>query len=992
VNLSEKMQSLYLREGPNGEMGCFMKKDEVLATLHACATPTTEAQASTRAAMQELLAAYESGEMKELPSAYTNAISIEATSKESLPIEHDDSLQELLYKNQDKAKSPESKNNKHIAISEMDIKALKQVTPEGSLEPPAPGLLFPSGELRIPSSTGFMEAVAYHDVDPSPFQAATSQTILPEKILNIQYPLSLNRTSVLRVPWGMYPASLSSDAEKIAAPTPTDPLLWHLRKSATANTIDYTLATLSAKTLSKADIAILSVSDEEKNYWQSALPLPAALQQRIDQEPPLSQEKVHLLLAYLQHKPSGSDLSNFRYVCHPRLGRFLRENADDLPLLISELKVGHCDILAWYLAAQLRAQGIPAWAVSCAVTTPEGDAFNAAYGHSIVGMALEEGRMLTCDPTRLCDFDKAMHPAVLQDEDIDTLEEKFLDCDTFAQKIAVLRSFMCIDMLEIRTRMNDPEKAQKVLGDLSAFNSAAFANRDSEPFLLDEKNLRLEGTAANWNALPKEISRSTLQTVLRELSNSFRQETIMHFDLGKKEFQALCSKSTRQSYAWAMEAARVLQLPLTAKSMGFSETLDEFYYDPKTIVDILHSPYRGTLLGHCAKKIDASTFLAHSHPDEWIDLLSINFFNDFFDLPLYVLQRSEQENAHKYSSQFLTCLQNGFLPNFITPQNDVDLLAISKNADESRRNQFYKKYKPKELANDMALLSLKLQYFLAGKESKGTIMDSLGLHENQLHELLTALSIIKISPQKKMHARHLPLHIRTRDIRIQKALKRTFEQYTLPTEYKGKIEKELRRQLTRLRAVDDKEARGYGETRAYVPGDDMRYIDWHATARSERIFTKLLPERNAEGAKPLTIFIDRDLLLSDSYVSPLQIVEILRVLQTYSKTQRCPVYLTSSHGEQFQLSLQVPAEQIALSFALYEERLEEKPMPEPDALLYITERSGQKLLAKYLYGKKFPIEVIHLAEDPFITYPICKEKWIEEGFSEKNLPSTDDEN
>ena len=296
-----------------------------------------------------------------------------------------------------------------VKVSNMDLEALSKVIPKGTIDPPMPGVLFKYGPLRTPTPTGFIQDVGFDEYKMSPLvDVPSNQT--PGKF-NITHP---NVGSSVPVPMEAKISSTGNGISKIAMPSSTDPISWRVRKN--SNAIQYTIDELPIDSpLLKVDTKALAVREDEMKYWQEALPLPDSLKNQLLEARKRndSNEIVHLVTSFMGIRDKKTGLSNFRYVCHPRLGKFFRDNADDLPLLMNELKVGHCNLLSWYSCALFRAYGVPAWVARNMLTTKDGKAFNGTYAHSTVVFANEKGELRDYDPTVHCDLDPAYHLSLI---------------------------------------------------------------------------------------------------------------------------------------------------------------------------------------------------------------------------------------------------------------------------------------------------------------------------------------------------------------------------------------------------------------------------------------------------------------------------------------------------------------------------------------------------------------------------------------------------
>jgi uncharacterized protein (DUF58 family) len=113
------------------------------------------------------------------------------------------------------------------------------------------------------------------------------------------------------------------------------------------------------------------------------------------------------------------------------------------------------------------------------------------------------------------------------------------------------------------------------------------------------------------------------------------------------------------------------------------------------------------------------------------------------------------------------------------------------------------------------------------------------------------------------------------------------------------------RQLDRLRLNAGRYLPGYGvglrpslrrrpsaefqQHRMYVPGDDVRFVDWKASARAEHIFVK-----QGEQPKEATVYLLLDCSASMAWGSPPKSQAALQLAAALA-------YLALSHGDRFML-------------------------------------------------------------------------------------------
>ena len=282
-----------------------------------------------------------------------------------------------------------------VPLSAANYEDLKQNKPMGSIEPRCPDKFFPSQELLTPLPNGYSMSLGLAEYYPS---APCREFTAPQQ-KNQQIEISCPKQGFyLPVPNNSEPAGLGDSQAKLAKPTGTDPLIWRINTK--QDTLNYSIQERSrddAATLDPKANPDLIPSPEEQDYWRQVLPLPEILKQKIQESP---KDLLRLLVSYLGIKNKETGLTNFTYSANAMINEFMKEHKADLPLIVSELKTGHCDTLSWYLAALLRSQGKPAWVSRGLVTTDEGRAFQGAYGHSVVMTTDDKNQIVQIDPTQ----------------------------------------------------------------------------------------------------------------------------------------------------------------------------------------------------------------------------------------------------------------------------------------------------------------------------------------------------------------------------------------------------------------------------------------------------------------------------------------------------------------------------------------------------------------------------------------------------------------
>lgn len=344
------------------------------------------------------------------------------------------------------------------SISAMDPKALKKSTPFGKIVPPVHSTVgFLIGSLRIPVPNGAVEALSldpkvnkrllekrettYVVLEEPEFQPPTADgTSRTNYSIDIDLPGPIGSAFCLPAPIGCAVTEYCGE-ERLALPKAGEyevlveqgyqEAAYHISRSNESRTVPFDLRIQSAPTV------------DEMRYWQAELTVPPELRElllnRLESgRPDIQDEVFDLITSYMDSQDERGN-SLFSYVCHPAVGELLREQGEDLPFVLSELKIGHCDYLAWYACALLRGYGVPAWMTNEVFPTSDGNAFNVACGHArVISWSLATGTERLFDPTRSAGLSLGWLPEVLPVGVVLKWKEQLRDAATRAEKRKIL--------------------------------------------------------------------------------------------------------------------------------------------------------------------------------------------------------------------------------------------------------------------------------------------------------------------------------------------------------------------------------------------------------------------------------------------------------------------------------------------------------------------------------------------------------------------------
>lgn len=827
-----------------------------------------------------------------------------------------------------------------ISISRMDWDALQQVIPFGSITPPTPGEFYIAQELKLPIHCGFVRNTTHSEQLPDMRQIISISEQCPHahkdsSAVHIQFRRTMTR--LIPVPVGCAITGIDNESSRVLAPKPTDPLVW--QKSDYFDDIAYSIRASKEPAFTTIDLEAFYPSKKEQAYFRSKMPLPADLRAEILRNP---DDTLALIAGYLAKK-SSSGGTNFRYVCNPYLSDFLQANKDYLTLIVHELKVGHCDLLAWYAAAQLRAYGRPAWVASGLVTTPDGSAFNGAYGHSVVITADARGMLIQYDPTATIEKDLGYHPEVLDQSDIVTLDNEFARARTVKQKQTVLRNFSKL----IEDKRPQALAIPEVIKDLASLRLSFLRALSNTRNQLDNTPHKFEGGPVSWSALPTGSSLAEIRQVISELVTDtalridFATNSVGMHDLGD------ATRSQREQKQWLLGVLRAHRFQLQDGSTPITETSLRGCF---SLADYYSSEDRSGSL--------------------WINYTSRpSFSTENIASILGVLDRGLNEfsiNGLERSN-----LQSVELEDRDLPERVRRLLTESRALSEYRNGYLGAKESIYFLVKmQQALLSpTKRRSFLSEAKSDESLLrdfvdQEICLHAKKTKLLTHARTVIAGKPKKEAFYLH-PDDIRRLENNIIRAIKRMDIRQTTGT------------------------AREQTQTRPYSPGDDTRRIDWKVWARTDKFYVRSLPDTTQGISSPIfVIFGDSGV----QWYGRLEYRHYIAALQKEVKRSGREIFVGTLRSDQY-FKVYPDSNPEALLDHVYSHcgpdtphpfRMNSKTGPRNSGNFMIISPNFTEIACLQYLASKQPrtiLHYIHTKEPEFQVYPLLKDEWVEKGQS-----------
>lgn len=952
--------------------------------------------------MKSIIAAYKKGQIVFVPDDLYPQNG-KTTNVEKLVESTQAQETQVIYPDENEMPKPPNIGNKGVSqISDMDFEALKKEAPIGSIDPPMPGVKFKL-RLKTPCASGFINDLGYGNYEMSQLQDV--KTLTGDKRFKITHP-NLSSSNV-PVPTSGRITSVSENASKIAMPSETDPLIWRVLKK--GKSLSYMLDQVAeGSPLLRADPKTFEVSEEEQRYWKAVLPLPDLVKQKLEaaQKEGNVDEIVHIITSFIGHRDKETKLSNFRYVCHPRAGKMFRfrgfAKEGLLPLLMNELKVGHCDLLSWYVASQLRAYGVTAWVSEDVLPTKDGKHFNGSYNHATVVIERPDGTLVNYDPTIHCDIDHAYHPKIMTGDLIDTLEDKLLEANTINEKAEVLRSFNREVLPPLRERAN---KDRGVMTDWRGIVEAGiFGSLIVEPSEFKNGFTEMRGVVADLSGLPKEETPQSILMVIKDIY----EELPLPFTLGDEyslRQERLPSKTVRGQVAWLYYALnktksfaffsdfnRMTELMLD-KSKKFTET--DIRHQLQIDADSEEGCIR-SVIGVMTERVSAKDLLtAYSagKSGEYSGYIrGFGFTTSVACTNLLLLDTHHMTEfrEHKYSKLFIEPIRKGHFPTDIDGPEVTCYDYPYFNVDEPRD---YKSDSDSGLflvRHDLINFAFEYQYACFDPNYKKHLIEKLGISEERFRDL----SRYFLQHDKKLKRTNVNHFLKADKDEANNRIT-ALENVLFASMLNNKCRENFARAVNQtLQRMDLGPMRGrvieHNDVRQYVQGDDMKRLDWNAFARFEKYYVKQSPVPVLDVSTPVHVLLELDAdFTSDGHhglIDLLQIVELVRTLQQDSKARNREVYISVDNGDYYKLPVREKPENV-LRLLLSAKGPRKLPFLQtgelPENLLYVSNTFLKISAMKHLYGSHCNFGYICLNDPPFRIYPLIKDEWVEKGFKGK---------
>ncbi|MCB0330052.1 MAG: DUF58 domain-containing protein, partial [Bdellovibrionales bacterium] len=792
-----------------------------------------------------------------------------------------------------------------ILPSEMDPIALGREDPIGRINPPKNDRVFICDEVRIPVPNGFLYDIALGEVPQERrlFEPILEETELPETELTI--PFNAVHGRILPVPLDGV-ISFAPEEIPVSRPNDLDPMCWRTRGQRQQE-VSFAVTQGSLRSLGIEAAALLTPLKEEQAYWMEALGVPQALEEMLG-VCTTNKERLDICTYWMHGRDANSRLSNFRYVNHEAFGQFIRENHEDLSLITSELRVGHCDLLSWYGAALLRGAGIPAWVTTVRLPTNDGTAFNNSYLHSQVAYLDDNNTISVWDPTLRSDQDIAYAPEVLDARKVAALSEEFSRAASFEEKLVALRRF-AKDQEVIRdtvtpTLESEPHRFPDLPNTLFVDYQSRSAMRPAHDALL------IPATAQNWRSFdcPRDIYEA-----LQELVVMTRTETAFSVSSG-------VALETVQ-FLPVVDRGKVALTLRLLKQYKLSEPLNCFEshrYDESAL--LLNQDDVDVYCGEVAMRLKGS------HPLSIPGTAPRRLVTIDYEEAVALWRESQAVRSRDGVGSFLhlecatatvgvipprrerftkpicDLIEKGYFPSY----TDRAIAAISFRPGLKSPETFdFRETEYSDICQQVHEIQMDLQPAMVNGVARKRFLERAQISETDFRVFCEHLvnfdskgsrGIGRLDPERLREA-----------LRWKPTTEPRFKTYTsvtsateLEPDCVAALTSSFKKVLRRLDTLAGRTAKVENdELRPYVPGDDVRKIDQKIFAKTNELFVREAPAVANAFSSPLHVLIDSEEVFSGSLSArwtELHLVELLK------RDKRRQIYLAKTDGEWVHLS------------------------------------------------------------------------------------------
>lgn len=954
-------------------------RNDLLRQLEDLHAPGASNSASVSAALLE--AAIQQLSQPQEPSATSIETEPAAPNPQAAPLLAEDFLDNMGPIKLSAAPAMPDLGERTLApISLMDPESLKREEPFGSISPPVTNRLFCQDELRIPVASGFTFGLSLKDLTPQKrtYQAIELDSGEPE--VSIRVPSSALSQNILPIPLDCK-VSFATAPVSVSAPTLDDPCSWRAKFPKNTD-VEFAITQGQMPTLTAAQLKEVLPSLEEQAFIRASFPLPEGLTRRLEAaaEGKDAMSVFELVTFYMQGTDPRTGMSNFRYVNHEAFGRFIVDNSEEaLPLMVSALKVGHCDLLSWYAASLLRGYGVPAWASSELLPTKDGKAFNGSYSHARVVFADKNGRLEVWDPTTKIQEDRSYAPENLSAKEVNKLQRQFEAASSPEKKWMVCQSFR---QTRDQARENLPINSAPALGaGFSAMRHflGQVPTFETKASLKEKMPLRTGATIDYAASLDSETK---IIKILEDILSVVKNGSSNHLEY---PIAGVATRRDRERMLSAFTAAKRIETrccnifyyqgmqdievppPHIGQPAPFTTTILDLFTDIVPEID-LTNPFRAPGLKprypvH-PQKAGAEFFLNY-----------VNFFTEELALSRLAVANTlgwGLEVAQKMANPSLlaSVTKVGAIPNAFVTDSEIHYLYLR---DSAKKNV----HLPADERVVKAILGawLQIQDAVKDPQIRAKFNSDYGFSDKEFWQIVQSAAGIDTSTRRPMGQL---VNVKTEMYRALAPIAH------LGPDCAAVVHKSLRSALQKLDSLAAKTpTREPNDLREYQVGDDIRHLDWKAYARTDRFLVRNAHSRALSDASPVYVSIDDTDANFDSRF------HLLEAVQQLQKDRSRTIYLGMSGGAWVKLTPQLRAmppgelmDRLPRVENTYSDlrgiRLPDGTLP--NNLLHVSPNFLSCLAHDTLYSSRgCRIATIWLNDPALFVWPQIKQSWVDKG-------------
>ena len=778
-------------------------------------------------------------------------------------------------------------------ISRMPFALLQNpvILEDSSINPPLVGMFFQEMQIPVPNGMKYLDPDKEQEAAANGVQDISTYWDEDGESTYISYPLERETGTAIPMAPGWDIVAATDDNYLMKADKKNPLLTYNADYIENPEDFEYVIKR-NPESIRNLDPVKFSPSKEEQIYWRKAMPLPKVLHEYIKENP---EELESVIASYMAKE--------FPYIMNDFLGDFIIKHSKDLPLIMDELKMGHCDLLSWAEAVYLRSYGLPAFVVSGRITTEAGDKFIKTPGHSKVGL-IKNGTVLFHDPANSSPMASNYNPDKLTEPVIEKLDQAYSAAKSESDKRDILRKLLLshpkkdIENKSHKdycpaTKESANTDSNKVFSSSGKRNPADYYNPTVRAIkskdIYDRLTLDDEITLANLDELELHEENDIFAGFWESLE---RPESSGGRNMLAKFYRFLAK---HKAYTLAEKDFMVFNDVLSGK--GFNQIFKNglWRFDPSLKLDF-KSP-RAISNRYVAS---LGAFLGESATEDRVqdDVEFKPYFSD-----ILINNVSKDFKFRKSFKDYVNSVEPKDLRGTIIINNRE----VSNLSHYLATNGMLGNRSATEFFVQVPIFMQLATRALDDKALREKLINDFGLDEEYFKKF--ADHLLKIAKTPKEESKSMKAWTSSLGPSI-KPLSEYIKIFKPDSRSQGKAMDAFRKLLN---TMDSNTARqrhipdGH-KTRDYNPGDDTRKIDWKAYGRSDKYYVRV-PEITTGKSDPLHVYLDTESIQTNEggYHGHLSnLIAIIRVLQRDVKSSGRRVYLTSPYVETY---LEIPSDE-----------------------------------------------------------------------------------